>query len=173
MARDMTKTHCPVAALAPALALIVKEGGPKARAEVAALIESGLGFSAVNVPKEQAARVSALAFAIGLAGAKKAAPADLDAAPAAFAEAAESVAADMARRSCLAALSESGAFPGPEAGGTACRSYTVDSGLLNCRATFDGDSVVMAWDIEGRPLSRASAESFIAARMASRIGGQS
>lgn len=75
---------------------------------------------------------------------------------------AESVALDMARRAIVAAMAE--------ASGTAWRSYTLDSGLLKCRATFDGESVVTSWDIDGRPLNRAAAETQIAGRMASRAG---
>ena len=165
MARD---SHCPVADLAPALAVILKQGSPAARSRIADLVESGLAFSAVNVPKFTASRINALAFAIGLAAAKRAkeaAPADLAPAPAAFTESAESVAADMARRACREALESKE--------GAGRRAYVLDSGVLNCRASYDGDSVKMSWDIEGRPLSRGGAESFISARMASRMGGQS
>ncbi len=157
MARD---SHCPVADRAPAFAVILKQGGPAARSRIADLVESGLALSAVNVPKDRAARVNALAFAIGLAAAKQAkqeAPADLAPAPAAFGEAARLVAADMARQAMRAALNGET--------GQAARSYMADSGPLFCRASYDGDSVLTAWEIEGRPLSRASAESLIAARM--------
>lgn len=159
------KTHCPVADLAPALAVILKQGSPAARSRIADLVESGLALSAVNIPKDRAARVNALAFAIGLAAAKQAkqeAPADLAPAPAAFGEAARIVAADMARRACREALENKE--------GAGRRAYVLDSGVLNCRAAYDGDSVKMSWDIEGRPLSRGGAESFISGRMASRMG---
>lgn len=71
---------------------------------------------------------------------------------------AEHIAQDMARRAVAAALQEED--------GTARRTYTTDSGLLVVRASFDGDSVVVAWAVDGRPLSRAAAESLIAARVA-------
>lgn len=71
---------------------------------------------------------------------------------------AEHIAQDMTRRAVAAALQEED--------GTARRAYTTDSGLLMVRASFDGDSVVVSWAVDGRPLSRAAAESLIAARVA-------
>ena len=81
------------------------------------------------------------------------------------------LALDMARRACKAVLEE--AFSRPEdCPVMAWRSYTLDSGLLKCRAIFDGESVVTSWDIDGRPLCRAAAESMLAARPADLKGGQ-
>lgn len=67
------------------------------------------------------------------------------------------IASDMARRAVAAAMQEED--------GTARRTYTTDSGLLMVRACFDGDSVAVAWQVDGRPLSRAAAESLITERM--------
>lgn len=78
---------------------------------------------------------------------------------------AESVALDMAKRAAQAALAEPG--------GRAIRSYTTDSGLLNVAAVWDGETVSTAWNVEGRPLLRAAAETLIANRMAARCGPRS
>lgn len=83
--------------------------------------------------------------------------------PDCFTETAQHVAAEMARQAMRAALN-GGA-------GAAARSYMTDSGSLFVHAAYDGDSVVTSWEVDGRPLSRAAAESAIAARLAARMGG--
>ena len=55
--------------------------------------------------------------------------------------------------------------------GQAARSYMTEDGPLICRATYDGESVVTAWQIEGgAPLCRAAAETKIERRLAARMG---
>lgn len=139
----------------------------KALADLARRLHNPTGpevpFQALQDMEEAARFIDSALAALPPAPKAPKAPKAPTPAPSAWADTAASVAADLARQAMRAALNGEA--------GQAARSYLTDSGSVFCRASFDGDSVLTAWDCDGRPLSRASAESLIAARMAARIGG--
>lgn len=80
-----------------------------------------------------------------------------------FRQTALDIAARIAREAMRAALNGDS--------GQAARSYMTEDGPLICRATYDGESVVTEWRIEGgAAICRAAAETKIEARLVARIG---